>query len=83
MPVHHRVTTAAHAHPRRSLPRWSRRLATLLLALAAALPSSAWDAGLMHAAAQRLGPRALAAVGPLNEVLAAARAADDVERLGL
>jgi hypothetical protein len=33
-------------------------MATLVLALAAALPSSAWDAGLMHAAAQRLGPRA-------------------------
>jgi predicted transglutaminase-like cysteine proteinase len=83
MPVHHRATTAGHAHPRHSLPRWSRRLGTLVLAFAAALPSSAWDAGLMHAAAQRLGPRALAAVAPLQEVLATARAADDVERLGL
>lgn len=83
MPVHHRATNPGHAHPRHSLPRWSRRLGTLVLAFAAALPSSAWDAGLMHAAAQRLGPRALAAVAPLQEVLATARAADDVERLGL
>ena len=59
MPVHHRATTAGHAHPRHSLPRWSRRLGTLVLAFAAALPSSAWDAGLMHAAAQRLGTRAV------------------------
>jgi predicted transglutaminase-like cysteine proteinase len=58
-------------------------MAMLMLALAAALPSSAWDAGLMHAAAQRLGPRALAAVGPLHEMLATARAVDDIERLGL
>jgi len=53
----------------------------LMLAAAAALPSSAWDAGLLHAAAQRLGTHALAAVGPLQEVLAAARAVDDLERL--
>jgi len=83
MHVHPRAATAAIAHPCRALPRWARRMAMLVLAFAAALPSSAWDAGLMHAAAQRLGPRALAAVGPLHEVLAAARAADDLVRLDL
>lgn len=83
MHVHPRATTAAHAHHRRALQRWARRLAVWVLAVAAVLPSSAWDAGQMHAAAQRLGPRALAAVGPLHEVLSAARAADDFERLHL
>jgi predicted transglutaminase-like cysteine proteinase len=60
-----------------------RRMAMLVLAAATALPSSAWDAGLMHAAAQRLGPRAMAALGPLHELLSAARAADDGQRLQL
>lgn len=55
----------------------------LVLAAAAALPSSAWDAGLMQAAAQRLGPRALTALEPLQDVLAAARMAGDGERLQL
>jgi predicted transglutaminase-like cysteine proteinase len=83
MHVHPRATPAELAHPCRARQGWIHRVALPVLAVAAALPSIAWDAGLMHAAAQRLGPRALAAVGPLHEMLATARAVDEAERLRL
>jgi predicted transglutaminase-like cysteine proteinase len=58
-------------------------LALLLAAVLAAWPSHAWDASLMQAAARRLGPRAVAALGPLQSTLAAARAMNDDARLAL
>jgi predicted transglutaminase-like cysteine proteinase len=58
-----------------------RHLVMLALAVAATVPAVAWDATRMQAAAQRLGPRALAAMGPLQALLSAALAADDGERL--
>jgi predicted transglutaminase-like cysteine proteinase len=63
--------------------RGRRRGARLVLVLAAAavLPSGAWDAVRMQAAAQRLGPRAVAAVPPLQALLASAGTAGDGERL--
>jgi predicted transglutaminase-like cysteine proteinase len=45
------------------------------------LPSGAWDAARMQVAAQRLGPRAVAAVPPLQGLLASLRTAGDGERL--
>ena len=65
---------------------WRRRFRGLLprlmlLAAAVALPSAAWDAALMQAAAQRLGPRAVALVPPLQAMLNAAHAMSDADRL--
>jgi predicted transglutaminase-like cysteine proteinase len=51
-----------------------------LLALAM-LPSRAWDAALMQAAAHRLGPPALAALAPLQTMLLSLRGLEETERL--
>ncbi len=56
---------------------WAAVLATLL----AAQPLRAWDAQQMRAAAQRMGPGAVAALGPLQNMLVEARAQDDDARL--
>jgi predicted transglutaminase-like cysteine proteinase len=61
-----------------------RPLAAWLLALVVffAAPSSAWDALRLQAAAQRLGPRAAAALPPLQALMVAARdMASDGDRL--
>jgi predicted transglutaminase-like cysteine proteinase len=61
-----------------------RPLVAWLLALAVflAAPSSAWDALRLQAAAQRLGPRAVAALPPLQALMVAARdMANDGDRL--
>jgi predicted transglutaminase-like cysteine proteinase len=66
------------------LPRLSPFVPTLLLAATlVSWPSLAWDASRLQAAAQRLGPRAVAAVGPLQSMLAAARNSHDAARLDL
>jgi predicted transglutaminase-like cysteine proteinase len=59
--------------------RW---LLCLLLAVAAVAPR-AWDADRMNAAAQRLGPRALAGVRALQPLLLQAAKADEEQRLAL
>lgn len=72
---------------RSSAPRLARALRALACAGLAALllgshgPSWAWDAERMTAAAQRLGPRALAGVRALQAVLATARDADEAGQL--
>ena len=52
-----------------------------VLLLEAHAPSWAWDAGRMTAAAQRLGPRALAGARALQAALAAVRDADEADQL--
>jgi len=61
--------------------RARHRVALLALAAAAVLPSGAWDAARMQLAAQRLGPRAVAALPPLQALLASVGTAGDGERL--
>jgi predicted transglutaminase-like cysteine proteinase len=65
------------AAPGRLAPAW---LLALVLACGS-LPARAWDASLMRAAAQRLGPGAVAAIGPLQALMSDARAADELSRL--
>jgi predicted transglutaminase-like cysteine proteinase len=72
--------------PLHNVPRLSPRAlahAVLLavLAVSALLPSRAWDASLMQAAAQRLGPRALSEMPSLQALLNSARSQSDPERL--
>ena len=56
--------------------------AALVLALVlASTPLRAWDAQKMRAAAQRLGPGAVAALSPLQNMLVEARSQDDDARL--
>jgi len=92
----HRVTpeTACASEPGSKrpfarAPRWAfalrlRQLVALLLivVLAGAFgPGLAWDSNRMSAAAQRLGPRALAGVQALQPLLIAASGMDDGARL--
>ena len=56
-------------------------LLVLLALLLAAQPLRAWDAQQMRAAAQRLGPGAVAALAPLQNMLLEARGQDDDARL--
>ena len=60
---------------------WGCALAALLAAQLAAPPLHAWDAQQMRAAAQRLGPGAVAALVPLQNMLIEARGQDDDARL--
>ena len=47
------------------------------------LPCSAWDAALMQAAAQRLGPPAVAALPSLHTMLQGLQSLPDIDRLGV
>ena len=60
---------------------WGCALAALLAAQLAAPPLRAWDAQQMRSAAQRLGPGAVAALVPLQNMLIEARGQDDDARL--
>lgn len=55
-------------------------LVALVLACGS-VPALAWDVALMRTAAQRLGPGAVAAIGPLQALMTDARAADELSRL--
>jgi predicted transglutaminase-like cysteine proteinase len=63
--------------------RWTRRtvLAALALACAATSVPRAYDRVRMRAAAERLGPKAVAALDPLQEMLQQAAALDEESRL--
>lgn len=58
-------------------------LAIVLAGLFGPPPARAWDAGLMRQAAYRLGPGAVAALAPLQAMLAEARQQDELSRLVL
>jgi predicted transglutaminase-like cysteine proteinase len=63
--------------PRRGIVAWMLALALVC----AGLPSGAWDADRMLAAAQRISPRAVDGVRALQPVLAAAQSLDEPAKL--
>jgi len=62
----------------------ARRVQAALVALVLACgvaPTRAWDLAQLRTAAQRLGPGAVAAIGPLQALMADARSGDELSRL--
>lgn len=81
MPINNAFLSLSHPRPPPTT-RWQRWAAGLAL-LAWMLAPLAWDADRMNAAAQRLGPKAVAGVRALQPLLVQAAAVDEEARLPL